>query len=285
MGIGRSEAEFLTAAAQVGVSFDRTLTLGRQSLTMRRDELGVVAPGVTPGYAEALLERLGATSVESMDATDYEGATIVHDLNEPVAAAMDEQFTVVIDSGTIEHVFNAAEALRSGMRMVETGGHLVMMTPCNGAPGHGFYQFSPELVHRVFSPANGYEMRRCMLREHRGRWYDVADPAGARCEFRTKQTAYLFVVAQRVVAGPIFERWPQQSDYAVSGPVTRCRGDRRRCRRAWWTVSRRASGVRCCDSARGRGRRATSRGRASSRPPNWSADQSERMPESRRASR
>ena len=54
-----------------------------------------------------------------------------------------------------------------------------------------------------------------MLHEHRGRWYDVADPAGARCEFRTKQTAYLFVVAQRVATERIFDRWPQQSDYAV----------------------------------------------------------------------
>jgi hypothetical protein len=109
------------------------------------------------------------------------------------------------------------------MRLPEVGGHLVFMTPCNNAPGHGLHQLTPELLYRVFSPDNGYTVKRFLLREQRGDWYvlrdpdwyEVRDPAvvGRRCEFRTRQTAYLFILAERSADVSLFASWPQQSDY------------------------------------------------------------------------
>ncbi len=121
----------------------------------------------------------------------------------------------MIDAGTVEHVFNVPEALRTAMSLVAQGGHLVLMAPCNNNPGHGFYQFTPELVFRSLSASNGFAVVRCLLKEVRGRWYDVADPAslGRRREFRTRRSTYLFVVAERVSVVPIFAEWPQQRDY------------------------------------------------------------------------
>ena len=215
VGFGVAEIEFVEAARELGVRFDRTMTLGRQQITATSAQLDKLEPGVPRGFAEPLLRRYGATSVRSLDASDFEDATDTHDLNEPLPETLDEQFTAVIDSGTLEHVFNLPVALRSAMRMVELHGHLIVMTPCNDSPGHGFYQLSPELLFRALAPENGYEVLRVRLREQRGRWYDVIDPVevGRRCEFRTHRTAYLYAVARRVEVVPIFAAWPQQSDY------------------------------------------------------------------------
>ncbi len=109
---------------------------------MRPEELEHIAPGVRGGHAEGLLESLGALEVRSMDIGHFGGATDDHDLNLPLDESLNERFTAVIDGGTLEHVFNAPEALRSAMRMVECSGHLIMIAPCNNAPGHAFYQFT-----------------------------------------------------------------------------------------------------------------------------------------------
>ena len=51
------------------------------------------------------------------------------------------------------------------MKMVKTGGHLMLFTPANNYFGHGFYQFSPELFYRVLSKENGFEVRRMVVLE------------------------------------------------------------------------------------------------------------------------
>ena len=58
----------------------------------------------------------------------------------------------MIDSGSLEHVFNISQALRNCLEMVESGGHFISIGPANNAMGHGFYQFSPELYFRILSP-------------------------------------------------------------------------------------------------------------------------------------
>src|SRR4051812_5357454 len=97
MGFGVAEVEFLVAARSVGVSFDRTMMLGRQTINMRGDEFEVLAPGVRGGFAEPFLEYLGGNSVRSLDVSRFGGATDAHDLNEPLDAALVGRFSAVID--------------------------------------------------------------------------------------------------------------------------------------------------------------------------------------------
>jgi hypothetical protein len=74
-------------------------------------------------------------------------------------------FSVVYDGGTIEHVFNAVQAFKNGMEMVRVGGHFIQVNPANNFMGHGFWQFSPELIYRVFSAENGFNIRGVFLHE------------------------------------------------------------------------------------------------------------------------
>ncbi|MDP3849576.1 MAG: hypothetical protein Q8Q59_03660 [Luteolibacter sp.] len=173
------------------------------------------------GFFEPFLKELGATITDSVDATDYEGATHTVDLNEGLPQSMQGQYDAVIDGGTLEHVFNFPVALKGAMETVKEGGRMYIMTQCNNAMGHGFYQFSPELYHRVFSPENGFAVEQMFIAEGsfgKVPWHSVADPKEIRrrVELVNDVQTYLLVIARRVASVPIFATWPQQSDYSLA---------------------------------------------------------------------
>lgn len=233
MGIDLASARFLSLLGQAGVDFSRTATLGRQNLfakpfqlsrALRNTGRGVddfAAAGLLKtGYAEPFFEFLGAKGVDSVDATAYEQATLVHDLNSPIPLELHARYTAVFDGGTLEHVFNFPIAVENAMRMVSPQGHLITITTANNYCGHGFYQFSPELMYRVLSPANGFEIEGLFLHEISGRLdsvtvWQIPDPAslGRRINIRNSVPTLMMVVARRTEDKAPLSTFPQQSDY------------------------------------------------------------------------
>jgi hypothetical protein len=233
MGIDRDFADFLLGARNGGVDFGRTATLGRLNLFVDHRSLAAVlrrhGEAATdhdiramraPGYAEGFLRRLGARETVSVDASSYEGASLVHDMNQPIGDDYKRRFSTVIDGGTLEHIFNFPTAIRNCMEMLEVGGHFFSHTMANNFMGHGFYQFSPELFYRVFARENGFRLHRAVVFEQRigrPRWYEAADPqqVGERVELINGRQTYLMVHAERIADVPIFAAPPQQADYSA----------------------------------------------------------------------
>lgn len=230
MGMDAKAVQFLLAARVRGVSFDRTATIGRQQLVVtpswlrrrlrrsgfdvdRRDAERLLSE--SGGFAESFLRLLGAREVVSVDASDYEGASRTVDLNQPLPVDLEEAFTAVVALGSLEHVFDFPAAVRNCMRMVAVDGHFLSVAPANNWAGHGFYQFNPELFHRVLAPENGFRVERMLITERSSaRWYEVRDPAdvGVRGVFRTFRPVDLCVAARRVGGGGEGHT-PQQSYY------------------------------------------------------------------------
>jgi hypothetical protein len=231
----------LLAARAGGVSFQQTLTIGRQELYLHRSELTTLQSDFPhlqqAGPAEFLRsyrsgdyvddfcrQALGCESLTALDYAGHEGATLLHDLNRPVPAEWHEQYDAVIDGGSLEHVFHFPTAIASVMQMAKVGGSVFLSLPANNHCGHGFYQFSPELMYRVFSPANGFEVHRVTLVEapypspeltvNRAA-YDVVDPAtvGCRVGLMSRGPVMMLVWARRTAALLPFEQPPLQSDY------------------------------------------------------------------------
>lgn len=221
----------LCLASQAGVNFERTLTLGRQSLHCNQADLeramGECGVSFEPsilqadGYSESFLRSLGAASLQAMDASTYEGADIIHDLNVSVPQSLHGAFSLVFDGGSLEHVFNFPTGIANAMQMVEIGGHFIGITVCNNYVGHGFYQFSPELFYRVFAPENGFRVRGVFVLETKssgmddGVFYQAVDPAelNRRVLLRNHAETLIAVWAQRLADVPLFQSPPQQSDY------------------------------------------------------------------------
>jgi hypothetical protein len=234
MGFDVQGVRFLLWAHRHGAQFKRAALIGRQELFIDPGSLARIlrcydlekseaeVRGLLTeanGFAEPLLTLLGAQDIKSVDASGYEGASMVHDMNLTIPDGLQGRFSAVIDAGTLEHIFNFPRAIQNCMEMVEVGGHLLLMTPANNFMGHGFYQFSPELFFRVCSDAQGFEVVKIILCEvdPRGTWYEVVDPAkaGRRVEMVNSKPAYLMVLARRVRQVPILAVPPQQSDYTV----------------------------------------------------------------------
>ena len=235
MGINRSFAQFLFySKKKYALSFEKTLMLGRLKLYAGQEDIqkmigkyGSAKPmqdvAFKDEYSEPLFELLGSKQPESMDYSDYEKATHLHDLNQPIANDFKGHYDVVLDSGTLEHVFNFPVAVKSCMEMLKTGGHFIGITPANNYFGHGFYQFSPELYYRIFAAENGFTVRGmlvgvCGEDGEVEKWYEVKDPAEVRSRVMlvNSKPTYLFIVAQKTGTADIFKISPYQSDYAVT---------------------------------------------------------------------
>ena len=234
MAIDTEAARALLASARSGVRFNRCLTLGRQSYLPGHTETRnlirdfghepakfpkLFEPYQGHRYAEPFLEVLGANQPESLDASAFEGANIVHDLNLPLPEKWHGIYDAVYDGGTIEHVYNFQTAIRTCMELLKVGGNLFIHTPANNYFGHGFYQFSPELFFRILSPINGFEMVKLIAMEYgpRRRWFQVSDPVSiqARTPLINPFPVLLFVHARKTAAVPVLRECPQQSDYSA----------------------------------------------------------------------
>ncbi|MCK5692393.1 MAG: hypothetical protein KAI08_06075 [Bacteroidales bacterium] len=229
MGLDINGVKLLLHAKQLEVNFDRVLTIGRQMLYLREKELrrmliqaGLIAADskdtfAVDTYAETFLKMLGAEVTDSLDASAYEEASMIHDLNLPLPKEMRSKYSVVIDGGSLEHVFNFPIAIQNCMNLIETDGYYIGITPANNFLGHGFYQFSPELYYRIFSPSNGFRMVKMYLYVDRKRasFYEVLDPLELkqRVIMANASPSYLFILAQKTEEKEVFKVVPQQSDY------------------------------------------------------------------------
>lgn len=235
MGLSVHGLRFLLYARKRGVDFSRSAMIGRQSLDLRARELesalrafghrvadGTRAALAGDGYAEGLFRWLGAQEVHSFDISAHEGATHLHDLNQPLPEAARGRYSAVLDGGSLEHIFDFPAAIGNCMDMLQVGGHYLAITPANNFMGHGFYQFSPELYYRVFTPDNGFEMLRMAAFEDRpgATWYSVANPldAGRAVTLINARPVMLLVLARKTAQRPVFRATPQQTAYRAPAP-------------------------------------------------------------------
>lgn len=227
MGLEVKSIELLIEAKKQGVNFDRSLTIGRQRILVKErmfrqilSKCGLIENKDSieyDRYAEPFFKLLGSNQLESLDASDYEGATLLHDLNYPISDRYKSKFTAVYDGGSLEHIFNFPTAIKNCMELVEIGGHFICSTPTNNFMGHGFYQFSPELFFRIFHPNNGFELTKMLFytRKKGGAYYEVSNPAevNRRVNMVNSYPSFLFIIAKKLETVDIFKTVPQQYEY------------------------------------------------------------------------
>lgn len=232
MGLNVTSLELMALARASGADFSRIVTIGRHKIHTSvdalerffrqrgRDDLAAgIAAELGDGYCEPLLKSaFGAAVVDSIDASDYEQARIIHDMNTPMAPA--ELYSVVLDFGTLEHVFNVPVAFDNVARLCAPGAHILHMLPSNNLVGHGFYQFSPEFFFQIYAPERGYAGTRVFV--SRGGnpdiWYEVRAPreVQARVDITSRDQLHILVLTQKIGDPvPLTERAVQQSDYVA----------------------------------------------------------------------
>ena len=143
MAVTLAELPYFKALASRKGYRGRLMTFGRTT---------VEGEDASASTSEAIYRALGFEDVASLDLSTYQGATHVHDLNDPdTPEALRGQFDFVIVSGTLEHVFHWQNALKVAFDLLKVGGTLVFGSPANNWADHGFYQFSPTLKFDFFA--------------------------------------------------------------------------------------------------------------------------------------
>jgi hypothetical protein len=231
MAITTNSLAILSSLYPSASDMGRVLTVGRLGLYApevflrevrarwgRKPELGNEP---VPKYFDELLGQCGVAEVSALDGSDYEGAHLVHDLNQPVPDSWTESFDTIVDAGTLEHIFQAVQALGSLMKMVKVGGRLLLFDmPTNNLSGHGFYQFSPIFFSETLSPAYGFTLDALLVGEDTPfeaprEITQAMLKAGRRIELAGDKPCFIYVAATKVAPFPGFQTPAIQPDYQV----------------------------------------------------------------------
>ena len=211
MGIKTSSARLLANLKRnYELNLQSVCMLGRQELCLTERQIkalyhdykDVISEQFSKdNFCEEFLNALGAEKIHSLDASNFEGADIICDLNKPIPPEYKKRFTCIIDGGTTEHVFSFNQAMENVIDMLDIGGYYIGMIPSNNWNGHGLYQLSPMLYMQLFCEKNGMKLTHIYLcnafhsrtiREIQKR--DITN----RTELNGFVPAELYIVAQKI---------------------------------------------------------------------------------------
>lgn len=137
--------------------------------TMLR-HMGLECPTVTPQEAgrtldargrkgdlhpETMFKMLGFKRYVDIDISLDMSPKIVHDLNRALPLALYRSADLVVDGGTLEHVFDLKTAFENVVGLLKPGGWVFHISPVDWV-NHGFVNFSPCLFHDLYKD-NGFE--------------------------------------------------------------------------------------------------------------------------------
>jgi SAM-dependent methyltransferase len=170
MGLSKSAIALLMEESKRQGFSGSVATLGKQDVYIGAEQLQKLSiehefklsssadPSGDTLSDESLLRTLGFDEVVSIDHSNFENATVIFDFNNPVSdESLKNKFDVVIDSGTIEHIFHVPNVLNNIFTLLKPGGRIIHLTPSSNHIDHGFYMFSPTLF-EDFYRSNNFEV-------------------------------------------------------------------------------------------------------------------------------
>ena len=126
------------------------------------------------------IDVLGARTCRAIDVSDYQGAEVICNLNQPIPERYRESADVVYDAGTLEHLSNLPMALDNIFSLLRPGGVYFFGAPCNNWVDHGFFQFSPTFYHDLCLDNASLELIELYIAEKK-RYFDYKSlPLGMR---------------------------------------------------------------------------------------------------------
>lgn len=223
MGLGKNTTKLLCMLKRKNlVNYENTLTLGRQELNLNKRTIRALYSAygdvlstdqIRGKYSEKFFAALGSKKTDSMDASKFEGATILHDLNKPVSQDMVERYTCIVDGGTTEHIFDFPTAMKNIMKMLKVGGVYIGMVPSNQWNGHGFYQFSAMLYIQLFCKNNHFQLKKIYFSDGSRMWELLDKDVSKRIEMVSHKPLEIYVVAKKISRIENDEIVLQQGDY------------------------------------------------------------------------
>jgi len=153
------------AATKLSADIQRS----RLSLLLKMSRAGQMESSLF-GLAR-LIYSIMFSSSRSPDSIDFHGCNdaLRLDLNSAVNLG---KYSVVLNHGTAEHIFNIAQVFRTMHDCTEDGGLMIHEAPFTGWIDHGFYSLQPTLFFDL-AHANGYEIVKLAIEDLTNKTYAV----------------------------------------------------------------------------------------------------------------
>jgi len=163
LAIVRAAAKLIMSRATTYQYRGPALSLGEPDVYLTYDEVPTLR---TPRrVAKQPFNWIGAADffraigIQEVTTVDIPGShyapDIVHDLNQPLPRHLTDCFNLVLDPGTLEHVFDVRAALENIAVAVRQGGSVIHFVPVYSYNG-GYYSLNPEVLIDFYSQ-NGFE--------------------------------------------------------------------------------------------------------------------------------
>jgi hypothetical protein len=209
------------------------LTLGRQGIHISKNTIDNISSKfgikfsnniMSTNYSENLFSELGFNNIESIDYSNYENASIIHDFNKPIPSYLKDKYDYIFDGGCTEHIFNIAQVSQNIIDMLKVNGIYVSVTCNNNFSGHGMYQFSPEYFMSTYSTKYGMEILELYLTNVNNsfdKWINVKQLEGTNGRNITKinntSETYIISIARKISNNylSLFDNPPQQYSYST----------------------------------------------------------------------
>lgn len=171
MGLDYTAFEAIFRSLKYVTNKRKLLTIGRQGIHipssyidsfLEKNNLSDLKDRYHWGFCEKFFIDLGFESVDSLDYSSYENASIIHNMNTPIPSDS-STYDYILDCGSTEHMFNIPQVCENIINLLNIGGIYVSITPNNNLSGHGIYQFSPEFYLTAFSTKYGMEVQELHL--------------------------------------------------------------------------------------------------------------------------
>jgi hypothetical protein len=218
MGIDAHGLLALEYASKKGANFNKVCTIGRQQIQIdktfyskllnktgninRMKMLNKFNGEIYFEFYEKLFKYLFESKVtDSIDKDSYEEASIIHDMSLPFSSKsqiQNQKYSLIIDFGCLEHVFNVAVAFHNVINLCEKSGTILHVLPSNQMVGHGFYQFSPEFFFSMYSAERGFEDTEVFISELNNpfKWFRVPSTIELKKRGCYSSTGDLYVIVK-----------------------------------------------------------------------------------------
>lgn len=182
MGIGNSAIRLLMHEGNRKKFSGRILQLGKQLVLATEQSIERLAeeenfvlseprcdteysktiyPGVISISDKYLFQRLGFEVVDALDRNAFEGANVIHDLNNLLDKELENigAYNFIYDGGTIEHIFHIPNVLKNIFDLLAVDGRIIHASPVN-CINHGYYNFATFFFEEFYG-TNGFIINEC----------------------------------------------------------------------------------------------------------------------------
>ncbi len=109
-------------------------------------------------HAKVFFEMLGLPDYCDIDKFVSDAPMHQHDMNMMIPQLFHDRFSLILDGGTIEHIFDIRQVMANILLALKVGGHVVHIS--SYSVDHGFYGISPTFFYDFYK-ANGFSDFSC----------------------------------------------------------------------------------------------------------------------------